>query len=340
MSEKRPKVVLTHWVQDEVLTLLGQHADVVPNPTRESWPQEELLRHCRDADALIVFMPDRIGADFLRECPKLRIVAGALKGYDNIDPQACTDAGVWLSVVPDLLTVPTAELAVGLLLALTRRIPAGDRLIRSGTFQGWRPTLYGEGLAGTTVGILGYGRVGQTIARRLSGFDVELVFHDVVETLPVHQSVEGPERVDLETLLRVTDHLITAAPLNDSTLHLLNADRLRQMKPGATLVNIGRGSVVNEEDVAQALEDGHLAGYAADVFEMEDLSLEERPPEICEALLGFPERTVFTPHLGSAVASVREAIALEAAWNVVDALEGRVPRGAVDELSLEHGALT
>ena len=168
----KPKVVLTHWVHPEIIELLSASADVIPNTTRETLPRSEVIARAKDADALMAFMPDSIDSAFLEECPKLRVIGAALKGYDNFDVNACTRHGVWLTIVPDLLTIPTAELTIGLLLGLTRHMLEGDRQIRSGHFQGWRPTLYGSGLTGKTLGIIGMGAVGRAIAQRLAGFDI------------------------------------------------------------------------------------------------------------------------------------------------------------------------
>jgi len=326
-----PIVVISHWVHPETTALLSPHGNVIQNDTRESLPPEELLARARKATALMVFMPDRIDDAFLDECPELKIVAGALKGFDNLDIEACARREVWVSNVPDLLTVPTAELAVGLLLAVSRRVAAGDARVRSGEFQGWRPVLYGEALAGRTVGILGFGKVGQTVARRLSGFDVQLCYCDPKAGEVGLEAGKAALRVSFEELLAKSDHLIVAAPLLSSTFHLLDRSALERVKSGACVVNVGRGSVVDEEAVAEALSSGQLSGYAADVFEMEDLSLPERPREIGRALLEQRERTVFTPHLGSAVRDVRKAIEQSAAENIIDVLQGRVPRNAVNK---------
>jgi phosphonate dehydrogenase len=313
------RIVVTHWVHDEVLDALSAAGEVVPNTTRESLSEEDLLDRAAEADAMMAFMPDRVNEAFLRRCPRLRVVAGALKGHDNIDVEACTRRGVWVTIVPDLLTAPTADLAVGLLLALTRRVIAGDTRVRGG-FRGWRPVLYGEGLAGRHVGIFGFGRLGRAVARRLSGFDTRIAWHD--------PGAEGS--VPFDDLVRGCDHLIVAAPLTPATFHVIDGRALARMRRGACLVNVGRGSVVDEEAVARAIEDGHLAGYAADVYEMEDLSRSDRPREIAPRLLALRERTVLTPHLGSAVDDVRREVALSAARSIVDALEGRPPRDAVN----------
>lgn len=322
------RIVLTHWVHDEVLDLLRPYGQVVANPGRTTLSREEVLARAGAGDALVAFMPDRIDDAFLARCPRLRVVAGALKGADNIDVAACTERGVWVTVVPDLLTEPTAELAVALLLALLRNVPQGDRHVRAGGYAGWRPVLYGGSLTESRVGILGMGAVGRATARRLRGFGCEIAWCDPA----VGDGAAGVvgTRLDLPDLLRWSERLVVAAPLTPETFRALDAASLRRLPAGAYVVNVGRGSVVDESAVAAALAAGRLAGYAADVFACEDLSLPDRPREIPPELLALGDRTVFTPHLGSAVDGVRRAIAMAAARSVVDVLEGRAPSGAVN----------
>ena len=304
----RVKVAITQRVFPEVIELLSPHAEVTVGPP------------ARDADALMVFMPDSLDEAFLRECPNLKIVAGALKGCDNFDVDACARLGIWFTIVPDLLTEPTAELALALLLGLARNVLPGDRLIRSGEFQGWRPILYGTGLAGSTVGIIGFGAVGRALARMLHGFSCRVQYYD--------PAVDGSTALDV--LLASSDFVLPLLPLTAGTYHLLGRDTLAGMKRGAYLINVSRGSVVNEEAVANALESGHLAGYAADTFEMEDWALLNRPREMNPRLLRRSDRTLFTPHLGSAVASARFEIELAAANNILQALRGERPSGAIN----------
>jgi phosphonate dehydrogenase len=319
----RPKVVVTHWVHDVVLARLASSAFVEPNPTRETWPREEVRRRCADAFGMIAFMPDQVDETSLASCPRLKIIACALKGFDNFDLAATRRAGVALSIVPDLLTEPTAELAVGLVIALQRHVIAGDTLVRSGRFNGWRPMLYGSGLDGSTVAIIGLGAVGAAIARRLAGFGCRIVGYD-----PAPSLVPAVESVPLDRAVALGDTVILAAPLTAATRGMIDARAIAAMKPGARLVNVGRGSVVDESAVAEALEQGRLGGYAADVFAFEDWALADRPRAIEPRLLAQPA-TVFTPHLGSAVEEVRQAIAMRAAENVIDVIEGREPRDRV-----------
>lgn len=324
------KVLVTNRIHPEVVAFLAEHARVDVNPYPGPWPRAELLRRARDAAAIMAFMNDRIDRPFLDACRELRIVACALKGYDNFDVAACTERGIWVTVVPDLLTAPTAELAIGLLIALGRNVLPADRFVRSGAFRGWRPTFYGTGLAGSTVGIIGMGAVGRAIALRLRGFEARVLYAD---PRPLPDPVErelGIARAGFDAVLASADFVVLAVPLGPATFHLINAGALRRMKPGAFLVNPARGSVVDEAAVAEMLAAGRLGGYAADAFATEDWARVDRPAGIPETLLVESERTLFTPHLGSAVARVRREIEMQAARQIVQALAGERPEGAVN----------
>jgi phosphonate dehydrogenase len=327
---RRPKVVVTNWVHDEVLDFLNARFSVDANRRREPWAEWDLRNRAADAEAMMAFMPDRVDADFLDACPGLKIVAGALKGYDNFDADACAERGVWLTVVPDLLTEPTAELAVGLVIALARNMLAGDRYVRDGDFEGWRPLFYGRGLAGSTVGIVGMGAVGYAIAERLQGFRARIVYWDEKRLPAAREKALSVERLPFDDLLGQSNVVILALPLTASTTHLIGREAIRKMRPGTYLVNPARGSLVHEEAVADAVECGRLAGYAADVFELEDWARAGRPPTVSYRLRQYQDRTVFTPHLGSAVDGVRLEIAMAAAESIVDCFEGRPPQGAVN----------
>ncbi|MDR3581248.1 MAG: phosphonate dehydrogenase [Oryzomonas sp.] len=317
-----PKVVITHWVHDEVIRLLEQSCCVVPNIGRSTLPRDEVLRRCSDADAVMVFMPDRVDEEFLSLCPRLKVIGAALKGYDNFDVAACERHDVRFSIVRDLLTEPTAELAVALLLAMGRNLPPGDRMVRSGEFHGWRPVLYGKGLSGSTVGIIGMGAIGRAVAKRLQGFGCRLVYSDPLRLKPEVETGLGLALCHLGELLSESDFVLVAAPLTPQTRHIINSETLGGMKTGAYLVNVGRGSVVDEAAVAEALGSNRLAGYAADVFEFEDWARADRPLGIHPDLLADHGKTVFTPHLGSAVDGVRREIELETARSILSVLHG------------------
>jgi phosphonate dehydrogenase len=323
--------VATHWVQPEVAAYLSEFSSpVAPPPDPGVWPAERVLAEAGEAEGLIACMADRVDDAFLARCPRLRIVAATLKGYDNFDADACARRGVWLTIVPDSIIPPTAELAVGLAIGIMRRVGEADRGIRAAGFDGWRPRLYGSSLAGATAGIVGMGDLGQSIARLLLAFGSRVVYTDPRPLAPSRERELGAARLPLGELVSASDLIIAAVPLSPATRGLLGPDTLRLARPGAFLVNVGRGSVVDEQAVADALEQDRLGGYAADVFAMEDWALPGRPAQIPARLLRHP-RTLFTPHLGSAVADVRRAMSLTAARQVRQALSGERPDHAVND---------
>ena len=313
-----PKILVTQPIHEAVLAQLRSAGEVCVNPGPDPWGEEVLHHHLRDADAMMAFMPDRVDQRTLSHAPRLKTIACALKGYDNFDLAACARAGVSVSFVPDLLTEPTAELAIGLAIAAARHLLDGDASVRRG-YAGWRPRLYGTGLHGSVVSVVGLGAVGRAIIDRLLGFGcAELLGVD-----PQGKD-ERVSLVGLDEALSRSDYLVLAVPLHETTRHLIDDAALAGVRPGQVLVNIGRGSVVDEAAVARALQAGRLGAYAADVFEMEDWLLPDRPREIHPDLLRHPA-TVFTPHIGSAVKKVRLAIERRAAANLIQALNGSGP---------------
>src|SRR5262245_25768782 len=245
----RPRIVVTNRVFPETIAFLSADGDVVANQSDEPLARDELLRRARAAEGLMAFMPDAVDDAFLAQCPRLRVVACALKGADNFDLDACRRRGVWLTVVPDLLTEPTAELAIGLAIALARHVLPADRGVRAGQFHGWRPTLYGASLDGSTVAILGAGKVGRAIARKLSGFDCTILMVDVRDAAPPPNT----RLVGLEDAVSAADFVFLAMPLDACTLQLVNRAHLERFKDGALLINPARGSLVDETAVADAL---------------------------------------------------------------------------------------
>lgn len=334
-----PKVVVTNWVHPEVLELLSRHAVVEPNLTRVPWSRERVIEACADATVLMAFMSDQVDEEFLAACPSLRMIGCALKGYDNFDIEACRNVGVTVSIVPDLLTDPTAELAVCLLIALCRNVLPSDVFVRSGRFQGWSPQFYGTGLMDSLVGIIGMGAVGMAVAKRLRPFGCDMVYADPCGLSQREEAMLGVRRDELHELARSCDCVMVCAPLAPDTKHMINAEFMARMKTNALLVNVGRGSVVDEAAVAEALACGRLGGYAADVFEMEDWARKDRPPHIHPDLISDKHRTLLTSHIGSAVDSVRLEIALQAAQNIIQFLSGERPNNAIFHYSEPMGSL-
>lgn len=318
------EIVVTHPIHSDVRARLEAIGRVRMNEQLDPWSRTEFQAHLASADAMIGFMTDQIDETLLASAPRLQIVACALKGFDSYDVAACTRAGVWVSIVPDLLTEPTAELAIGLAISLARNVPKGDQWVRRGHHQGWRAQFYGVGLSGAVITVIGLGQVGQAIIQRLSGFSCQRIIG--IDPKPLMPEIQ---QTPLELALAQSDFVFVAAPLTAESRLLLNRETISRCKPGQFIINIGRGSVVDELAIADALDQGLIAGYGADVFAFEDWGLHERPtavpPQLCAS-----ERTLLTPHLGSAVGAVRRAIEHRAADNVIAVLSGDRPPDAVN----------
>ena len=271
----------------------------------------------RDVDGAVVTLNERVGADEIAAATSLRAVANVGVGYNNLDVAALAARGIVATNTPDVLTETTADMAFALLMAAARRITEGERWLRDGRWTQWSfDTLLGVDVHGSTLGILGMGRIGQGIARRGAfGFDMRVRYHNR-SRLPV-----GIERncradfVDFDTLLRESDHLVLVLPYSPATHHVIDSAALAKMKPTATLTNIARGGLVDEPALADALAHGRLASAALDVFEGE--------PVVNPKLLAL-RNVVLTPHVGSASLATRRAMATLAIDNLVAAL-GRGP---------------
>jgi len=267
-------------------------------------PPDALRRRAAGADGLLTMLTDRIDAELLDACPQLRAVANMAVGTDNIDLGAAAARGVAVGNTPGALTDATADLALALLLAITRRLPEGHARVREGRWGAWEPAQdLGSDLAGATLGIVGWGRIGQAVARRADAFGMEIV----------HSSRSSG--IALEDLLERADAVSLHTPLTPETRHLIGADALRRMKRSAYLVNTARGPIVDQDALRRALEDGEIAGAALDVTDPEPLPADH-------PLLSAPNLLV-VPHIGSATAGTRARMAAMAVENLLAALDGR-----------------
>lgn len=272
-----------------------------------------------DADALICLLLDTIDEALLERAPKLRVVANCAVGIDNIDLGAAAAAGIVVTNTPDVLTDATAEFAFALALAVARRIPEGEHLARSGTWSGWAlDQLLGIQLAGKTMGIVGFGRIGQAVAHRALGFGMHVVYADP------HDVSAPARRVSLDELFAIADVVSLHCPLTADTTRLVDAGRLARMKPTAILVNTARGGCVDEGALVEALRAGRIFGAALDVYAHE--------PALDAALLTCP-RLLLAPHLGSATTQARTAMAQLCADAVIAVLSGRRPSNVVERAS-------
>lgn len=326
----KPMVAISQWIQPSVVALLETFCQPLLNPTQEPLPESVWRERASRAEGLMVFMPDRMDEAFLEDCPNLRVVAAALKGYDNFDTAAMARRDITFCIQQDLLSWPTAELALALMLALGRNLGPGDDLVRSGAFRGWRPTLYGVGLRGRRVGLLGFGSVARCLARMLEPFQCQVLYHDQHRLSQPEEARHRVAWVSREELLASSHFLLPLLPLDEGTRGYLDRSALSLLRPDCLLVNVSRGSVVDEEAVAELLATQRLGGYAADVFAFEDWALEGRPEAIPPGLLEQRSNTFFTPHLGSADRQVRLQIETHAALQLQTFFQGHLPEGALN----------
>jgi lactate dehydrogenase-like 2-hydroxyacid dehydrogenase len=292
-----------------------------PAITAEIWPgdlpppREVLLEKIRGVAGLYCLLTDRIDPELLAAAgPQLKVISQMAVGYDNIDVPACTRRGIPVGNTPGVLTEATADLTMALLLGTARQLVVAAEAVKAGRWRTWEPLGYtGPDVYGSTVGIIGLGRIGLAVARRLAGFKVRLLYHGPGPT-PAAAEV-GAEYVDLETLLAESDFVTLHCPLKPETRHLINAARLKQMKPTATLINTARGEVVDQAALIEALRQGVIAYAGLDVTTPEPLPADN-------PLLTLPNATVL-PHIGSASIPAREKMATMAAENLLASLRGK-----------------
>jgi glyoxylate reductase len=318
LPEEILKIYVTQPIPQAGLELLHQaYPEYQMNSEERVLTHQELLWKAGGADALLTLLTDTIDAEILDAAgPQLRIVANMAVGYDNIDLKVATHRGIMVTNTPGVLTDATADHAWALLFAIARRIPESERFLRAGKFKGWGPLLFlGGDVTGRTLGIIGAGRIGSAMAMKSRGFNMNVLYAGRSSN-PKLESEIGACRVSLEELLRQSDFISLHVPLRPETTHMIDADALRLMKRTAYLINTGRGPLVDEAALAEALKNGEIAGAALDVFEKE--------PEVHSELLKL-ENVVLTPHTASATIDSRSRMAIMAAENLIEGLAGRKP---------------
>ena len=312
----RPKVFIARPIQQIAIDQVAQHCDVYVHGEDAPMTAVQLAHAVTDMDGLMS-VGGNINDELLAQAPKLRVVANIGAGYDTIDVAACSRRRILVSNTPDVLTESTADMAFALLLAVSRHLLQADRYVRDGSWHyGLWNLLWGTELFGKTLGLYGFGRIGQAMARRGRGFSMRILYHARHRVDDTLESEVGAQFVDFKTLLQESDFLSLHAPLNPESNHSIGADELGLMKPGAFIINTARGKIVDEEALIQALKSGRLAGAGLDVFENE--------PQIHPALIGM-ENVVMAPHIASATAETRLRMALLAAENLLAAFAGRRP---------------
>ncbi len=316
------KVFVTREIERAALDRLRAAAVVTVWPDEIPPPASALRSALTDTEALLTMLTDKIDARMIAGAPRLRVISNLAVGVDNIDLDAATRAGIAVGNTPGVLTDATADLAFGLLMATARRIAEADRHVRRGQWRTWGPmTLLGRDVHAGTLGLLGFGAIGQAMARRATGFGMRVLYlkHSSKRTHARNDpQLAGAVAVSMPRLLAQSDYVSLHVPLTAKTRHLIGAREFAQMKPGAILINTARGAVVDQAALVAALKSGHLGGAGLDVTDPEPIS--SRDP-----LLRF-DQVVITPHIGSASIAARASMAAMAVDNILTVFAGRLPQ--------------
>jgi len=321
----KPAILITRAIFPEVLEQLSQHFEVESNQADTIWSPEELAQRLQGKVGAFMTGTEKVNAALLAQCPQLRLCANMTVGYNNFDLAAMTAAGVLGTNAPDVLTETTADFGFALLMATARRVTESEHYLRAGKWTRWSYDMFaGAEVHGTTLGIVGMGRIGQAIARRAAlGFGMRVIYHNRSQLDAATEASFNARYVSKAELLQTADHVMLVLPYSASSHHTIGAAELALMKPTATLINLARGGIVDDAALAEALRDQRIAAAGLDVFEGE--------PAVHPALLTVPN-VVLTPHIASATLGTRRAMAALA----VDNLMGYLLHGkAVTPLNAE-----
>ncbi|AOW14098.1 D-glycerate dehydrogenase [Hydrogenophaga crassostreae] len=306
----RPSILVARAVFPEVIASLREHFEVETNGSDDTWTPAQFAERLQGKAGVLTSGAERIDTALLAACPSLRIVSNLAVGYNNFDVPAMTAAGVMGTNAPDVLTETTADFGMALLLATARRLTESEHFLRAGRWNKWGLDLFaGAEVNGSTLGILGMGRIGQAIAKRAAhGFDMPVIYHNRSRLDAATEAKLNARYVSKTELLQQADHLMLVLPYSAESHHAIGADEMAQMKPTATLINLARGGIVEENALVAALRERRIAAAGLDVFEGE--------PKINPDLLTVPN-VVLTPHIASATLKTRRAMAQLAADNLI-----------------------
>jgi len=319
-ASSRPKVFVARIIPEDGLRPVVEACDARVWEGELPPSRDELLTAIEGCDGVLALLTDRVDDEFLdRAGPQLKVVSNFAVGFDNIDVPACTRRGIPVGNTPGVLTETTADLAWALLMAAARRVAEGDRYVRAGRWRTWGPMLLlGPDVHGSTLGLVGFGRIGQALARRAMGFGMTILYHDVRRAEAAIETAYGATYVPLETLLARSDYVSLHVNLTPETRHLMNAERLRIMNPSAVLVNTSRGPVVDQRALYEALRHGVIFAAALDVTDPEPMASDD-------PLLTL-ENCLVVPHIASASRATRGKMAAMAAANLLAGVRGeRLP---------------
>lgn len=316
----RKTVYVTRKFPGEGLALLSRHYEVVLNDKPAPPSRKELLRNVVGVDGILCMLSDRIDMDVMQAAgPQLRVISSYSTGFEHIDVKEATNRGIYATFTSDTLAEATADLTFALLLACARNIVGGDSMVRRGKWKvGWAPDLLlGTEVHGTTLGIIGLGRIGTAVAKRAKGFGMRVLYNNRKRD-SARELDCGATFASLDKLLSESDFVSIHTSLNGSSRQIIDMHALKKMKRTAFFINTARGQVVNERDLARALRQGTIAGAGLDVFEKEPLP--------ANSPLVKMKNVVLLPHIGSASIQTRSRMGVVAATNIIDVLEGREPR--------------
>ena len=319
----RPKVLISRKIFDEVITFLKNHFEVDDNQNDISFPQDILIQKLQKKAGAIILLTDRIDEAVLSQCPDLKIVSNLAVGYNNIDVQACTRHRVMVTNTPGVLDDTTADFTWTLILGTARRVVEADLYLRSSQWSGWKLMEFlGHDVHHKTLGICGLGRIGQGVARRAKGFNMQILYTDMIRATPSVEKDLTVRFVDKKPLLLESDFVTLHVPLGPETTHYISTPELALMKPNTILINASRGPVVDEKALVRALREGKIAGAGLDVY--------EREPEVEPELLEM-KNVVLAPHIASASYETRLRMAMMAAENLIAGLTAKRPPNLVNE---------
>ena len=315
-------VFVTRPIPQPGIDILSDHCKQVDmNPEDRVLTKDELLQEVKGRDGVLCLLTDSIDKDILEAASDAKIFATHAVGYNNINLNAATQQGIMITNTPGVLTDATADLTWALILAIARRIVESDQFTREGKFTGWGPLLMlGEKVTGSTLGIVGAGRIGTAVATRSVGFKMKILYADTEHNETIEKKLGG-RYVDLDELLQRSDFISLHVPLLPETIHLIGAHELKIMKNTAYLINTCRGPVVDEKALVESLRSGTIGGAALDVYENE--------PEL-EIGLNELKNVILVPHIGSATVEARTRMAVMAAENLIAGLEGKIPPDLVN----------
>jgi glyoxylate reductase len=319
----KPKVYITRDLPERGLKKIKEHFDAEVWPEYAPPPKKVIVDKVATVDALVSLLSDKIDPEVFNAAPKLKIVSQLAVGFDNIDIAEATRRGIYVTNTPEVLTDTTADFAWALLMAIARRVAEADKYVRTGKWKvSWHPAmLSGRDIYGATIGIIGAGRIGYAVAKRAKGFDMRVLFYDVIPRPEMEKDFRA-KKVDLDTLLKESDFVSVHVPLMKETHHLVNAQKLSLMKKTAYLINNSRGPVVDEKALYEALRKGQIAGAGLDVFEQE-------PTPVDNPLLKL-DNVVVAPHISSASLETRAKMSEMVAENLVAFFEGKRPPNLVN----------